>query len=144
MPEPVSGLFGEALNTTALGLSWQTPQKSVYNNLQLNLSSSVGDERIFNLSKDQSSLNVSGLVPGVEYTVQMIVVALRVHSTPTSGSFRTSKFKQDFLVFILCSGMWYQFFFSLSSPLCLMYLSLGLAGGVLILVLVAGYHLPPS
>lgn len=113
MPEPVSGLFGEALNTTALGLSWQTPQKSVYNNLQLNLSSSVGDERIFNLSKDQSSLNVSGLAPGVEYTVQMIVVALRVHSTPTSGSFRTSKFVFVCSFYALVCGTSFSFLFLL-------------------------------
>ncbi|XP_070189417.1 tyrosine-protein phosphatase 10D-like [Littorina saxatilis] len=90
LPEPVSGLAGQALNTTAVQLSWQNPFDSEYTGLDVNLTSASGFAMTFTLSAGDLTYAVGGLDPGVEYTAVVVVKSkVQVDSDPVSTTFRT-------------------------------------------------------
>ena len=93
MPEPISDLTSEALNTTALRFSWQNPFASVYHSLQLNLTAADGAVMTFDLPFPPATVThvVGGLDPGKEYTATVVVRSKVADSATASSTLRTSE-----------------------------------------------------
>ncbi|KAK7491298.1 hypothetical protein BaRGS_00017399, partial [Batillaria attramentaria] len=117
-PEPVTSLSGNAINTTTLQLAWQNPFNSEYRGLMLNLTASTGQEMSYQLGIDDNSFVASGLIPGVEYTVVVVVESNVADSDPASETFRTKpeapilesvESMEDSLLITLKGGMNGQF-----------------------------------
>ncbi|XP_076467280.1 tyrosine-protein phosphatase 10D-like isoform X2 [Babylonia areolata] len=90
LPEPVSSLSGQALNTTAIQLSWQNPVDSEYTGVEVNLTDSSGTTSSFSLTAGHTNLTVGDLHPGAEYAVVVVVMSkVQVDSSPVNASVRT-------------------------------------------------------
>ena len=92
MPESVTNLIGQALNTSALQLSWQNPFNTQYTGLELNVTSDSGVAMSYIMSAGDSTFPVGGLDPGVEYTAVVVVKSkVQVDSAPVNTTVRTSE-----------------------------------------------------
>ncbi|KAL8579584.1 hypothetical protein ACOMHN_025537 [Nucella lapillus] len=90
LPEPVSSLSGQAVNTTAVRLFWQNPIGSDYTGLEVNLTTPGGAPLSHTLPAGVTNLTVGDLHPGVEYGVVVVVMSkVQVNSAPVNASVRT-------------------------------------------------------
>ncbi|XP_035826277.1 tyrosine-protein phosphatase 10D [Aplysia californica] len=91
IPEPVSNLTSQAVNTTALKLFWMNPENSEYDFINITVVMPDGDVAYLKEDKSSTSRTLTGLVAGEEY-----LVTLTIHtpysqrlSEEVTGNFRT-------------------------------------------------------
>lgn len=91
MPEAVSGLTVNYVNTTAVQLTWLRPRdhQASYTYLLIVLR---GAQMVQNVSTTMETYTVSGLSPGYLYSFQVFTVVEGVESAAGSVSTHTSMF----------------------------------------------------